>query len=57
MPFRSKAQMRKMAMLMKQGKITKEKFDEWAHSTNMKSLPEHVKPKPKPKKKVVKKKR
>jgi hypothetical protein len=39
-PFRSRSQMRKFAMLLKQGKITKEKFDEWAHSTDMKSLPE-----------------
>ena len=43
MPFSSKAQMRKMALLVKQGKLAKAKFDEWAAATDMKKLPERIK--------------
>ena len=41
MPLKSKAQMRKLAMLEKQGKVPKGTLHEWAEETpNMKSLPE-----------------
>ena len=44
MPFKSKAQIRKLAVLTKQGKFSKEKFMEFAHATkNAKKLPERVK--------------
>lgn len=45
MPFKSKAQMRKFGELMKQGKITKNTFDEFAHATpSLKNLPDRVGP-------------
>ena len=41
MPFKSKAQMRKFGEMLKQGKITKDTFDEWAHATpDVEKLPE-----------------
>lgn len=49
MPFKSKAQVRKFGQLLREGKITKEQFDEWVSSTpNMNKLPERVKKKKKP---------
>lgn len=45
MPFRSQAQKIKFALLLKEGKITQEVFDEWNNATGDKKLPEHVKPK------------
>ena len=52
MPFKSKAQRRKFAELLVEGKITDEQFEEWNRSTGTKQLPERVKPKAKPKPKT-----
>ena len=46
MPFKSEAQRRKFGELVKQGKMSKETFDEWNSATSGK-LPERVKAKPK----------
>ena len=44
MPFRSRAQIRKFAELVKQGKMSQATFDEWLKATpNVKSLPNRVK--------------
>lgn len=44
MPFKSFAQVRKFASLVKQGKMSKETFKKWLHHTpHMSSLPERVK--------------
>lgn len=43
MPFKSKAQRRKFAQLLVEGKITEEQYEEWNRSTGKKALPEHVK--------------
>ncbi len=53
MPFKSKAQRRKFAELLVEGKITDEQYEEWNRSTGKKKLPERVTPKAK---KHVKKK-
>ena len=45
MPFKSKAQRRKFAELLVEGKITDEQYGEWNRSTGKKELPERVKPK------------
>jgi len=45
MPFKSKAQRRKFAELLVEGKITDEQYEEWNRSTGKKRLPERVKPK------------
>ena len=45
MPFKSKAQRRKFAELLVEGKITDEQYEEWNRSTGKKVLPERVKPK------------
>jgi hypothetical protein len=45
MPFKSKAQRRKFAQLLVEGKITDEQYEEWNRSTGKKELPERVKPK------------
>lgn len=51
MPFVSKAQVRKFDHLLREGKITKEQYDQWhAETPNIKKLPARVK-----KKKSVKK--
>jgi hypothetical protein len=47
MPFKSKAQRRKFAELLVEGKITPEAYEEWNRSTGGKELPERVKPKSK----------
>lgn len=52
MPFKSKAQRRKFAELLVEGKITDEQYEEWNRSTGKKELPERVKPKPKAKSKA-----
>lgn len=49
MPFKSKAQRRKFAELLVQGKISDETYEEWNRETGRKKLPERVKPNPKPK--------
>jgi len=46
MPFKSKAQRRKFAELLVEGKITPEAYEEWNRSTGGKDLPERVTPKP-----------
>ncbi len=43
MPFSSKVQMRKMALLVKQGKLQQSTYDEWAAATDIKKLPERIK--------------
>ena len=45
MPFKSKAQRRKFAALLVEGKISPEVYEEWNRSTGRKELPERVKPK------------
>ena len=45
MPFKSKAQWRKFAHLLVEGKIKDETFEEWNRSTGRKDLPERVRPK------------
>jgi hypothetical protein len=42
MPFKSKAQRRKFAQLLVEGKITDEQYEEWNRSTGSKALPERV---------------
>ena len=54
MPFKSKAQRRKFAHLLVEGKIRPETFEEWNKETGRKELPERVKKK---KKKTAAKKR
>ena len=43
MPFKSRAQRRKFAELLVQGKISNETFEEWNRETGRKKLPERVK--------------
>jgi hypothetical protein len=50
MPFKSKAQRRKFAELLVEGKITGEQYEEWNRSTGKKMLPERIHPKEPPKK-------
>ena len=50
MPFKSKAQRRKFAELLVQGKISPEVYEEWNRDTGRAKLPERVVPKVKPKK-------
>lgn len=47
MPIKSKAQRRKFAQLLVEGKITDEVYERWNREAGYKELPEHVKPKPK----------
>jgi hypothetical protein len=42
MPFKSKAQRRKFAQLLVEGKISDDTFEEWNRETGSKSLPERV---------------
>ena len=42
MPFKSKAQRRKFAELLVEGKIKPETFEEWNRSTGSKELPERL---------------
>lgn len=44
MPFKSKAQRRKFAQLLVEGKITDETYEEWNRSTGRKVLPERLHP-------------
>jgi hypothetical protein len=57
MPFKSKAQRRKFAQLLVDGKITDEQYEEWNRSTGRKDLPERVRPKKATAKKRTAKKR
>ena len=45
MPFKSKAQRRKFAELLVEGKISNETFEEWNRETGGKVLPERVRKK------------
>jgi hypothetical protein len=45
MPFKSKAQRRKFAQLLVDGKISDQTYEEWNRSTGKKELPERVTPK------------
>lgn len=47
MPFKSKAQRRKFAELLVEGKIKPKTYEEWNRETGDKKLPEHVRPKKK----------
>ena len=42
MPFKSKAQRRKFAQLLVEGKISNETFEEWNRETGGQKLPERV---------------
>ena len=53
MPFKSKAQRRKFAELLVEGKITDEQYEEWNRSTGKKVLTERIHPK-EPEKKTTK---
>jgi 3-deoxy-D-manno-octulosonic-acid transferase len=44
MPFKSKAQRRKFAELLVNGKISDQTFEEWNRSTGKKVLPERLHP-------------
>jgi hypothetical protein len=55
MPFKSKAQRRKFAQLLVEGKISNQTFEEWNRETGAKKLPERVVHPTTHKKKVVKK--
>lgn len=57
MPFKSKAQRRKFAELLVNGKISPETYEEWNRETGGKLLPERVKPNKTKKKKATAKKR
>jgi hypothetical protein len=43
MPFKSKAQRRKFAQLLVEGKISPETYEEWNRETGRATLPERVK--------------
>ena len=57
MPFKSRAQRRKFAQLLVEGKIKPETFEEWNRETGGKELPERVKKKTARKKAATKSKR
>jgi len=58
MPIKSKAQRRKFAELLIQGKISPETFEEWNRAAGKAELPERLHPKPRAKtKRKVKSKR
>ena len=42
MPFKSKAQRRKFAQLLVEGKISDQTFEEWNRETGRKKLPERI---------------
>jgi hypothetical protein len=42
MPFKSRAQRRKFAQLMVEGKISPDTFEDWNRETGRKKLPERV---------------
>jgi hypothetical protein len=55
MPIKSKAQRRKFAQLLVEGKITPETFEEWNRGAGSRELPERVKKKAKKKSKAKRK--
>jgi hypothetical protein len=56
MPFKSKAQRRKFAQLLVEGKIEPDTFEEWNRETGSAKLPERVHPVARKKKAAKKKK-
>ena len=54
MPIKSKAQRRKFAQLLVEGKITPETFEEWNRGAGNKKLPERLHPKDASKRKTRK---
>ncbi len=42
MPFRSKAQRRKFAQLLVEGKVSNQTFEEWNRETGAEKLPEQI---------------
>jgi len=50
MPFKSKAQRRKFAQLLVEGKISNETYEEWNRKTGARELPERIRRKSTPKK-------
>jgi hypothetical protein len=57
MPIKSKAQRRKFAQLLVEGKISPQTFEEWNRSAGDVELPERLHPKVAPKKRAPKRKR
>ena len=57
MPFKSKAQRRKFAQLLVEGKIKPDTYEEWNRETGGAKLPERVTPKRKPKAPAKKKRK
>lgn len=57
MPFKSKAQRRKFAQLLVEGKISDETYEEWNRETGRKKLPERVAAKKGAKRKTSRKRR
>ncbi len=55
MPFKSKAQRRKFAQLLVEGKISNEAFEEWNRETGAEKLPERIVHRTPRNKKAVKK--
>ena len=55
MPFKSKAQRRKFAQLLVEGKISDQTYEEWNRETGGRQLPERVAPKAKARKAARKK--
>ena len=51
MPIKSKAQRRKFAQLLVEGKISPETFEEWNRGAGSRKLPERLHPKPRAKRK------
>jgi hypothetical protein len=57
MAVKSRAQRRKFAQLLLEGKITREVYERWNREAGKKKLPEHVKKKKRKKKRKAKKRR
>jgi hypothetical protein len=57
MPFKSKAQRRKFAQLLVEGKISNETFEEWNRGTGRRRLPERVKRKTRSSRKSTRKRK
>jgi hypothetical protein len=57
MPFKSKAQRRKFAQLLVEGKIKPETYEEWNRETGGKTLPERAPSRKKKKKPAAKSRR
>ena len=57
MAVKSRAQRRKFAQLLVEGKITREVYERWNREAGKKKLPEHVKKKRRKKKRKAKKRR